>query len=97
MPSPQPSTRRVRLHVTGRVQGVGFRYFTLSVGRNLGVSGWVKNEPDGSVSVEAEGESAAIEQLLLQVRQGPAHARVEHVSVADLPPSGAGGGFEIAR
>lgn len=80
--------RHVRVQVFGRVQGVGFRYFTQSVGRNLGLAGYVRNEPDGSVTAEAEGEAATVEQFLLQVGQGPAHAAVERVTVEELPCQG---------
>lgn len=91
------ATRRVRLRVTGRVQGVGFRYFTWRVGRNLGVVGTVRNEADGAVAIEAEGSSAAIEQLLLQVRRGPAHAQVADVVVEELEPHGRTGEFVVVR
>lgn len=88
--------KRVRARITGRVQGVGFRYFTWSVGRNLGLAGFVRNEPDGAVLLEAEGSPAAIEQLLLQVRRGPAHARVDAVAVQELPSLGARGEFSVS-
>ena len=87
--------RRVQVLVRGRVQGVGFRYFTLSVGRNLGLTGFVRNEPDGSVAAEAEGDPAAVDQFLLHIRQGPAHARVDAVQVEDLPATGAAGTFDV--
>jgi acylphosphatase len=87
--------RRIRARVTGKVQGVGFRYFTWSVGRNLGLAGFVRNEPDGAVVLEAEGSAAAIAQLLVQVGRGPAHARVEHTQVEELPLTGTRGAFEV--
>lgn len=83
------------------MQGVGFRYFAWSVGRNLGVVGFVRNDPDGAVSLDAEGEPAAIEHLLAQVGRGPAHARVEGVELEDLVPRGDGvefgGEFMVER
>ncbi|HLU39982.1 MAG TPA: acylphosphatase [Planctomycetota bacterium] len=89
--------RRIRARVTGRVQGVGFRYFTASAGRALGLAGFVRNEPDGSVVVEAEGPPGAIEQLLEHLRRGPGLARVAHVAVEDIPPVGDRGPFDVER
>lgn len=88
---------RKRILVGGRVQGVGFRYFTSSVGRNLGLVGQVRNEPDGTVLIEVEGDPIAVEQFLLQVQQGPALARVTTCEVEDLPPGSGLSAFEIAR
>ncbi len=73
--------KRVSMHVVGRVQGVGFRHFTLTRARRLGVDGWVRNEPDGSVRIEAEGPEEALDELVNAVKEGPRAARVENVSV----------------
>ena len=95
---PAPATGdlvRAHLVVTGRVQGVGFRYTTVDEARRLGVRGWVRNEPDGSVEVEVEGERAAVEALVRFLHGGPPGARVEDVAlrwdahVGDLGPFGA--------
>jgi acylphosphatase len=67
--------------ITGRVQGVGFRYFTLKQARALGLSGTVKNEADGSVTVVARGEEEPLEVLEKQLREGPSFARVETVTI----------------
>ena len=88
---------RKRIRVGGRVQGVGFRYFTSSIGRNLGLVGQVRNEPDGAVSIDVEGDPAAVEQFLVQVRQGPALARVTTCEVEDLPPGSGLSAFGIER
>lgn len=72
---------RVSARITGRVQGVGFRNFTRTRARRLGVTGWVRNERDGSVRLEAEGAREALESLVDAVHQGPRMARVEHVEV----------------
>ena len=80
-----PAAVRRRIRVAGRVQGVGFRYFVQSVARNLGVVGWVRNEPDGSVLAEAQGAAPAVEAFLGHVRQGPAHAHVTDAAVTELP------------
>lgn len=70
---------RLSAQLTGRVQGVGFRNFTQMRARQLGVTGWVRNERDGSVRLEAEGPRGALEDLLDAVRDGPRMARVEDV------------------
>jgi len=74
---------RVAARVTGRVQGVGFRHFTRQTARRLGVHGWVRNEPDGSVRLEVEGDPAAVAQLVEAAREGPGTARVEQVTTED--------------
>ncbi len=88
---------RRRIRVRGRVQGVGFRYFVASVGRNLDLLGSVRNEVDGDVSIEVQGEAPAVEQFLVHVRRGPALARVTECSVADLPPGDDLAAFAIER
>jgi acylphosphatase len=67
--------------VRGRVQGVGFRYFVMRQGAALGLDGWVANAADGSVRCRAEGDRAALEQLLTALRTGPSGARVAGVDV----------------
>jgi acylphosphatase len=84
----------VRAHVvvTGHVQGVGFRFTTVDQAQRLGVRGWVRNQPDGSVEVQAEGERAAVEALVRYLHRGPPGARVDDVAlrwdahVGDLGP-----------
>ena len=70
-----------RLHATvsGRVQGVSFRFYTRDVATSLGLTGWVGNRHDGSVEVVAEGPRAALERLLDFLQQGPPMARVDGV------------------
>lgn len=72
--------QRLSARITGRVQGVGFRNFTRMRARQLGVAGWVRNEKDGSVRLEAEGPQGALEELLDAVKEGPRMARVEDVT-----------------
>jgi acylphosphatase len=69
------------LHVlaTGRVQGVGFRWFVRETARRLGMAGWVLNRPDGAVEVVAEGPSDAIAALRAAIHNGPPGARVDLV------------------
>lgn len=70
---------RVDLVVRGRVQGVGFRFFVARRAEEHGVRGTVRNRPDRSVEVQAEGEGAALTAFVADVRRGPAQARVEDV------------------
>jgi acylphosphatase len=72
-------TKRLSARIRGRVQGVGFRHFTTTRARELGLTGWVRNEPDGSVRVEAEGNDEALQSLLNAVKDGPRAARVDAV------------------
>jgi acylphosphatase len=76
--------RRVVVH--GRVQGVFFRDSCRQEAERLGVVGWVRNEPDGTVAGLFEGSPEAVEQLVSWCRQGPRHARVARVDVQDTPP-----------
>ena len=81
--------KAVQARVSGRVQGVSFRWYTQERARELGVTGWVRNEPDGSVLVHAEGEDAAVEALVSWCRTGPSMAQVTDVAVREAAPSGA--------
>jgi protein-L-isoaspartate(D-aspartate) O-methyltransferase len=74
----------MRLHVLvrGRVQGVGFRWFVRETARDLGLAGWVRNRPDGTVEVAAEGSAVTLERLRDELRKGPPGAAV--TSVDDL-------------
>jgi acylphosphatase len=72
---------RVRLKIYGRVQGVFFRASTLDKAKELGLSGWVRNNPDGSVEVLAEGFKEGIEKLVEWSRAGPRHAVVNRVDI----------------
>ncbi|MDA1183104.1 MAG: acylphosphatase [Acidobacteria bacterium] len=84
-----------RLIVSGHVQGVGFRYFTQDTAMREGVTGWVRNMPDGRVDVYVEGEGAAIDRVERAIRTGPRGARVLDVSVEAEAPSGAYTNFVI--
>ncbi|MBK9290190.1 MAG: acylphosphatase [Bacteroidetes bacterium] len=82
------STKAVALRIYGRVQGVGFRYYTERQARSLGVSGFVQNKPDGSVYAEAEGEPGAVDAFVEWCRRGPQWARVTKMEISELPPLG---------
>lgn len=74
------------IRVTGRVQGVGFRHSAASVARYSGIKGFVKNEPDGSVYIEAEGTRNQLDEFLRWCRKGPGFGFVDNVSVATSTP-----------
>ncbi|HVH27178.1 MAG TPA: acylphosphatase [Vicinamibacterales bacterium] len=84
-----------RYVITGRVQGVGFRYFTEAMAAREGILGWVRNTPDGGVEVSAEGDSEALDRFERTLRHGPPGARVERVDIDDLIPTGRETGFSI--
>lgn len=86
--------QRFSARITGRVQGVGFRNFTQRTASRLGLVGWVRNEPDGSVRLEAEGASDDVEALHTAVQEGPRMARVKSV---DAEVRDATGEFETFR
>ena len=69
----------LHLIVTGRVQGVGFRWFVRETARRVGLAGWVANRPDGGVELAAEGDDESIELLRRAVRSGPPGADVEDI------------------
>jgi len=67
------------IEVYGKVQGVGFRYSCMQEAREIGLKGFVKNRPDGSVYIEAEGEDFQLERLIQWCKDGPSHAKVNRV------------------
>ena len=89
---------RARLTVRGRVQGVWYRGSMQEEARQRKVAGWVKNEHDGSVVAEVEGDASAVEALTAWARTGPPGAHVDDVQVEWLTPTGAEHGrFAIRR
>jgi acylphosphatase len=83
-----PEAVRLDARVSGRVHGVGFRYFAYREAQALRVVGWVANLPDGSVRCVAEGPRNDLEALLARLREGPPAAIVEAVSEAWMPATG---------
>jgi acylphosphatase len=79
-------TLRLRLRIRGRVQGVWFREATRIEAERLGVRGWVKNCPDGSVEAVAEGSAGAVRELEKWCHEGPPSARVVEVVSNEEPP-----------
>ena len=84
-----------RFAIQGRVQGVGFRWFTKDAAAREGLTGYVRNLPDGSVEAYAEGEADAVTRFERAIRSGPPGARVKHVNVDDEDPGGGYKDFSI--
>ena len=84
--------KRLNLFVKGRVQGVGFRYYTYQIGMTLILKGWVRNRFNGDVEVLAEGPKNRLNLLLREIRKGPPYSHVDDIDitwsdpVGDLPP-----------
>ncbi len=81
--------------VSGRVQGVGFRYFTQDAARREGLPGFASNNDDGTVTAVAEGDVEPLDRFERALRRGPSRSRVEQVLFDDVTPTGLNAGFEI--
>ncbi|MEA2010251.1 MAG: acylphosphatase [Actinomycetota bacterium] len=81
--------------VTGRVQGVGYRYTAAHTAERLGLLGWVRNASDGSVEVRAQGDAGVLEQFIVFLKQGPRAARVRSVDVHPVEPNPTLSGFTV--
>jgi len=88
---------RVRLVVLGVVQGVGFRYAARDAAGSCGVDGWVRNLPDGSVEIVAQGSADAVARMIAWAERGPRHAAVERVVVERETAEPGPSGFAIRR
>ena len=86
MTSTQKAIEARRFIVRGRVQGVGFRWFVEREAHMLGISGWVRNNPDGSVEVLAMGSRDQLSGLRSRLREGPRAARVDNVEELESSP-----------
>lgn len=86
---------RIRAVARGRVQGVGFRWFVHREANRLGVYGWVRNLPDGTVETVAEGPADILDQLVAALREGPAASDVSALDVHREPATGEFEGFVI--
>jgi acylphosphatase len=84
------------VRIRGRVQGVGFRAWTAETARGLGLSGWVRNESDGSVRAHVAGPPDAVADMLDRMKRGPAFARVATLVERDTMPETTEG-FELRR
>lgn len=80
------SQKTVFIIVTGRVQGVGFRYFAKFKADETDITGWVKNTSDGNVEIEAKGEAENLETFIGWIKTGPPRAIVRTISVSEITP-----------
>lgn len=87
--------RRVKILVSGRVQGVYFRLFTQNKAKHFAIKGSAKNLPDGRVEIIAEAENMALEKFIRWCHKGPITARVDHVEISELEHDEALTCFEI--
>lgn len=88
----------IHLEISGRVQGVGFRWFVVDRARRLQLSGWVRNCPDGKVEIAAAGNADALAQLESAVTRGPPGAQVQNVSkLGQVAADSLGSPFTIVR
>jgi acylphosphatase len=78
------------------VQGVGYRWYCLRQARNLGLFGWVKNRPDGSVEILAEGDRGALEAMIKELKIGPSSASVTRIDVDWREFTGEHDSFDVA-
>ncbi|MFA6222062.1 MAG: acylphosphatase [Desulfomonilaceae bacterium] len=86
---------RRRVVVKGRVQGVAFRAYARSAAREIGVLGWVRNLPDGSVETVLEGDPERVSLMLAWLKKGSPHGRVDDVVIIEEKPSGSFVDFDI--
>jgi acylphosphatase len=87
--------RRVKILVSGRVQGVYFRMFTQNKAKQIGIKGCARNLSDGRVEIIAEAGHDSIEEFIKWCRKGPVTARVDHVEISELDSDEALTSFEI--
>ena len=88
--------KRLRIKVEGRVQGVFYRASTQSKALELGLSGWVKNQPDGSVLIEVQGNTEVLDKMIKWCKEVPIMARIDNLDQEDIPVE-AGTSFDIIR
>ena len=90
--------QRLTARVSGRVQGVGFRYWTIRQAASLGLVGWVMNrDEENAVELVAEGDPVALDALERLLRRGPPGSRVEYLEASRAPASGEFTRFQITR
>ena len=84
---------RLYIRVSGRVQGVGFRWFTSMTAARLNLTGWVRNREDGDVEMEVQGDEGPVEEFVRAVSRGPRYAVVENMERHPLVPEPGEGSF----
>jgi acylphosphatase len=85
--------RIIRVH--GKVQGVGFRFYATRVARRLGLTGWIRNQRDGTVDAAVEGESEKIDEWIEEIREGPRYAEVTSIEQETRPAQGKFTEFDV--
>ena len=95
MSSQSEDNLTVNIKITGKVQGVGFRYFVLRQAQELGINGWVSNKSNGDVEALAQGEKEGLDHFIAKVKQGPSFSQVEDVSLNWLNEAEQYFGFDI--
>ena len=91
-----PPSKALHVRISGMVQGVGFRWWTARLAEELALAGWVRNEPDGGVSIFVHGAQTAVSEFVSRLSLGPAGARVDEVITSDAAPDSRET-FEILR
>lgn len=91
------AVKRLSAVIRGRVQGVGFRYFTREIARELNITGCVRNTYEGAVEVVAEGEEGRLARFIGVLKQGPDRAEVDSIEVSWQPPTGEFDIFYVKR
>ena len=86
---------RIHCYISGRVQGVSFRFYTVRVADKLGLTGWVRNLPDGRVEVMTEGEEKDIKKFLELLKKGPILSKVDEVKIEKEEYTGSFSDFKI--
>ena len=87
--------KRIHVFVSGRVQGVAYRWVTEDVAHQLGILGWIRNLADGRVEVVAEAEEKTLLEFIEFLKQGPRHARVQNLEINWVEYEGTFKSFEI--
>lgn len=86
---------RVHIIISGEVQGVGFRYFVKQKADELGLTGWVRNTPEGNVEAVLEGDERKINEVVASCKEGPPPAQVKDITVKRAEATGEFENFEI--
>jgi len=84
---------RVHVYISGRVQGVGYRYSTINQATRLGITGWVRNTHDSKVEAVFEGDESAVEEMLKWCQRGPSMAHITDIQLHRLSYTGEFNGF----
>lgn len=89
--------KRLSITVTGRVQGVGYRFYTRDVAESLGVCGWVRNSYDRTVECEAQAEESVLIEFVKKLEQGPPLSWISNVFTVEMPFVESEAGFDISH